>query len=90
MVFSGPFGPAGTKGLFLRAACRTQNVEEKNCVFLCRISAVGGDAAKQGTEILNICLLNTCSIPGHILGSGERAVNKMGKSLPWGESGIGT
>lgn len=40
---------------------------------------MGGGEAKQGTEILNICLLNTYSIPGHILGSGERAVNKMGK-----------
>ena len=42
---------------------------------------MGGDKAKQGAGILNIYVLNTCYIPSHILCAGERAANKMGKSL---------
>lgn len=50
---------------------------------------MGGDKAKQETQILTICLLNTYCILGHILGARERAVNKMGKVSALGESGIG-
>lgn len=31
-------------------------------------------------NLLNICFLNTCYVPGTILGSGDIAVNKADKS----------
>lgn len=59
--------------LFHQAACRTQKTEEKLC-FSLQDFCCGRGEGKQGTEMLNMYLMNTCYIPGHTLGAGERAV----------------
>lgn len=85
MDLSVPLGTGG-KGLIFQATWRTQKLEEKLCYSLQNFFC-GMGKAKYETEILNLYLLNTYYIPGHILGAGVRALNKRGKSLSPG--GIG-